>query len=94
MSSNDKTSPNNTPPWCLSAFYFAYWNAPHNKMLHVGYVDKIFNTREEAISYCNTHNAHLRPYTAMSNHTDWDPENKLAYVAVQHMPNGALLNPW
>lgn len=82
-------------PWCLSAFYYASWNASYGtKLLHVGYVDKIFDSKEEAIAYFNMHNSHLRPYTALSERSDWDPSTKLAYVAVPHVPQGQLLQPW
>lgn len=64
------------------------------KLLHVGYVDNIFHSQDEAIAYYNTHNSHMRPYTELSERTDWDPETKLAYVAVPHGPCGALLKPW
>jgi hypothetical protein len=82
-------------PWCLSAFYYASWNDAYGKMLHVGYVDKTFHSQAEAIAYFNAHNAHLRPYTSVSERTDWDPHTKLAYVAVPHSPHGGqLLQPW
>ena len=82
--------------WSLSAFYFAPDNreAEGTKLLHVGYVNKIFADKQHAISYYNTHNPHMRQLTMESERSDWDPRTRLAYVAVPHPPYGPLLRAW
>lgn len=48
---------------------------------HVGYMDARFRTKEDADSYYNRHNTHMRPLNAHNTWTsDWDPHTLLAYV--------------
>jgi len=53
----------------------------YGKAEHIGYMNKIFNTKQEASNYYHQFNEHLRPITKESNwHSDWDPNNFLMYV--------------
>ena len=54
------------------------WNG---KCEHVGYMNKIFNTRQEACDYYDKFNPHMRSLNA--HHTwrsDWDPKTNLLYI--------------
>ena len=54
------------------------WNG---KKEHIGYINKIFNTKQEASDYYHIHNQHLRTINSAHNWcSDWDPETKLLYV--------------
>lgn len=82
--------------WSLSAFYFASRNRgeERTKLLHVGYMNKTFGSKSQAIEYYNAHNPHLRPLQSDSERSDWDPDTKLAYVPVPYPPHGQLLRAW
>ena len=54
------------------------WNG---KSIHVGYMDKIFSTKEEAAEYYDKHNPHARGLNAHGKwRSDWDPETHLMYI--------------
>ena len=48
---------------------------------HVGYMKAKFKSKEDACSYYNRHNPHLRKINAHGTFkSDWDPETKLFYI--------------
>ena len=48
---------------------------------HVGYMQAYFKSKEDACSYYNRHNPHLRAINAHGTFkSDWDPETKLFYI--------------
>lgn len=52
---------------------------------HVGYVNKIFRTKQDACDYYNEHNKHLRSLNAHGEWASgWDPETRLRYVVRRH----------
>lgn len=54
------------------------WNG---KFEHIGYMNKLFKTKQEACDYYNGHNQHMRSLNAHSTWcSDWDPTNNLRYV--------------
>jgi hypothetical protein len=54
---------------------------PGQYLCHVGYMDKIFDTKEEAIQFYDSHNPHMRSLNARNTFiSDWDPETMLMYV--------------
>jgi hypothetical protein len=54
------------------------WNG---KKEHIGYMNKIFTTKQKACDYYHMHNPHMRKISATFNwKSDWDPETKLLYV--------------
>lgn len=54
------------------------WNG---KKEHIGYINKIFNTKQEASDYYYIHNRHMRVINSESDWcSDWDPETNLLYV--------------
>lgn len=60
---------------------------------HIGYMDLVFRTKQEAFEYYDTNNPHLRKMNAHgTERSDWDPDTKLRYVVrkydgeCQHVP--------
>lgn len=48
---------------------------------HVGIMDIVFCSKEEAIQYYNIHNPHMRALNAHGgDSSDWDPETLMRYV--------------
>lgn len=48
---------------------------------HIGYMNAMFKTKEDAVSYYDKHNPHLRSLNAHNTYiSDWDPETKLLYI--------------
>lgn len=48
---------------------------------HKGFVDKLFETREEAAKYYNHLFPHMRPLNYNKTwRSDWDPETRLMFV--------------
>ena len=57
---------------------------PGKKLVHVGYMDKVFPTKEEAAEYYDEHNPHMRALNAHGEwRSDWDPETHLMYVVIE-----------
>ncbi len=54
---------------------------PGNGSVHVGYMNKIFDTKVEASNYYNRHNTHMRSLNIHNTwRSDWDPDTHLMYV--------------
>jgi len=56
------------------------WLAQNGKMKHIGYMKGNFKTKQDAVTYYNRHNPHMRPLRKYSYRSDWDPETKLLYI--------------
>ena len=57
---------------------------PGKKLVHVGYMEKVFPTKEEAAEYYDKHNPHARGLNAHGKwRSDWDPETHLMYVVLE-----------
>jgi hypothetical protein len=58
------------------------WNG---KCEHIGYMNKIFATKQEACDYYDVHNPHMRSLNAHNTwQSDWDPTTKLLYIVRKH----------
>jgi len=54
------------------------WNG---KKEHIGYINKLFRTKQEASDYYIQNNPHMRHITSEHSwKSDWDPQTKLLYV--------------
>ena len=54
------------------------WNG---KAEHIGYMNKLFRTKNEAVNYYDIHNHHMRSLNAHNTWiSDWDPNTRLRYV--------------
>lgn len=48
---------------------------------HIGYMDKVFQNKQEACEYYDIHNKHMRSLNAYGTwSSDWDPNTSLRYV--------------
>lgn len=57
----------------------------NGKSEHIGYINKIFKTKQEACDYYNKHHPHMRSLNAHNTWcSDWDPETKFMYIVRQH----------
>ena len=57
------------------------WKAKGGKFEHVGYMRAMFRTKEDAASYYDRHNPHMRGLNAHGNwRSDWDPNSHLMYI--------------
>lgn len=53
--------------------------------IHVGYMDKIFKSKQDAIEFYNTHNTHMRHLNVFGNETsDYDPKTRLRYRIISY----------
>ena len=61
------------------------WMAKGGKLEHVGYMQASFRTKEDAASYYDRHNPHMR---GLNRHntwaSDWDPNTTLMYIVREH----------
>jgi hypothetical protein len=68
------------------------WNG---KKEHIGYLNRIFKTKQEACDYYHMHNQHLRVINSEYNWcSDWDPETKLLYVIRKHTGEFMKISPF
>jgi len=68
------------------------WNG---KKEHIGYLNKIFKTKQEASDYYKIHNQQLRSISSQHNwSSDWDPETKLLYVIRKYTGEFLKISPF
>ena len=53
-----------------------------SQIKHIGYMKGKFKTKNDAVSYYNRHNPHMRSLNGGDNNycSDWDPNTKLLYI--------------
>jgi len=57
------------------------WKNKGGKQEHIGYMQAKFKSKDDACSYYNRHNPHMREINAHGTfQSDWDPETKLFYI--------------
>jgi hypothetical protein len=57
------------------------WLAQGGKIKHIGYMKRKFRTKEDAVSYYDRYNPHMRSLNARNTYiSDWDPDTKLLYI--------------
>lgn len=58
--------------------YNPEWNG---KSEHVGYMNKLFRTKQKACDYYDAYNPHMRSLNAHKTwRSDWDPDTHLMYI--------------
>ena len=58
------------------------WNG---KSEHIGYINKVFKTKQEARDYYDKFNPHMRSLNTHKNwRSDWDPSSCLMYIVREH----------
>jgi hypothetical protein len=57
------------------------WKSKGGKYEHVGYMQAFFKSKDDACSYYNRHNPHMRQLNAHKTFkSDWDPKTELFYI--------------
>ena len=57
----------------------------NGKSEHIGYMNKVFKSKQETCDYYNICNPHMRPLNALDNWcSDWDPNTCLMYIVREH----------
>ena len=68
------------------------WNG---KAEHIGYMNKIFKTKQEACDYYDKCNKHMRSLNAYKNWcSDDDPETKLMYIVREYFYEYLTIPPF
>ena len=71
------------------------WLARRTKHWHVGYMDAVFKTKEDACSYYDRHNPHMRSLNAHKTwQSDWDPNTHLLYIVRKFYGIGPTVPPF
>ena len=66
-----------------------------SKLKHIGYMNKIFKTKQKAVEYYDKHNPHMRSLNAHGTFiSDWDPETKLLYIVRNCYGIYSSIEPW
>jgi len=67
----------------------------YGKHEHIGYMKAKFKTKEDACSYYDRHNQHMRKLNARSNYmSDWNPKTKLLYIVREDYLMNDTINPF
>jgi len=65
------------------------------KSLHIGYMNKVFNTKRNACEYYDKYNPHMRPLNSLENYrSDWDPSTRLMYVIREYFYEYLTISPF
>jgi hypothetical protein len=88
--------------WCLEVVEFITekdgkdgWEALGGKRRHVGYMNKVFESKQGAIAYYDHHNPHMRSLNAHGTlRSDWDPNTHLLYIVREFQGIIATVDPF
>ena len=62
---------------------------------HIGYMKAKFKTKDDACSYYDRHNPHMRKLNAHNTYeSDWDPDTKLSYIVRKDYMLEDLIEPF
>jgi len=62
---------------------------------HIGYINNLFNTKEEACNYYDKYNPHMRSLNAHDTWcSDWDPRTRLMYIVREHFYECLKVSPF
>jgi hypothetical protein len=62
---------------------------------HVGYMDKVFNSKSEARDYYDKYNSHMLSLNAYNNwRSEMDPNTNLLYVVREHLNEYLKITPF
>lgn len=60
---------------------------------HLGYMEKVFKTKKDAIKYYDDNNPHMRSLNAHGTFkSDWDPETYILYIVREHYGISCTIN--
>jgi len=67
---------------CMGHLTHPKWNGQSE---HIGYMDKIFKTQQDASDYYDSFNPHMRSLCALNTWcSDWDPRNCRMYIVREY----------
>ena len=76
----------------VGEYDYPSWNG---KSEHIGYMNKIFKTRQEACDYYDKFNPHMRSLNAHENWcSDWDPNTCLMYIVRERFYEYLKISPF
>ena len=68
------------------------WNGKYE---HIGYMNKLFQTKKEASDYYDKFNPHMRSLNAHNTWcSDWDPKNNLKYIVRKNFGEYLKISPF
>jgi len=68
------------------------WNG---KSEHIGYINKLFKSKQKASDYYDKFNPHMRSLNAQENWcSDWDPTTGLMYIVREHFYEYLKIDPF
>ena len=71
---------------------FPEWNG---KSEHIGYVNKVFETKQDASNYYDKFNPHMRSLNTHKNwRSDWDPKTGLMYIVRERFYEYLKISPF
>lgn len=71
------------------------WINKGGKYEHIGYMKAKFKTKNDACTYYNRHNPHMRGLNAHKTYrSDWDPNTKLFYIVRKDYSINSNINPF
>jgi len=67
----------------------------HRHQEHVGYMNAKFKTKDDACSYYDKHNPHMRKLNTLGTYkSDWDQNTKLMYIVREDYMLNATIPPF
>ena len=67
----------------------------NGKSEHIGYVNKLFKTKQQACDYYDKYNPLMRSLNAHNNWcSDWNPETYLMYIVREHFYEHLKIPPF
>lgn len=71
------------------------WSKKGGRFEHIGYMKAKFKTKEDACSYYDRYNPHMRPLNKYNTYkSDWDPKTKLLYIVRENYNINDSINPF
>ena len=68
------------------------WNG---RSEHIGYMNKLFKTKQDASDYYDKYHPHMRSLNAHENWcSDWDPRTCLLYIVREHFHEYLKISPF
>lgn len=87
--------PKHFRPECCNSFMLEIQKFEMKRFQHIGYMNALFNFRNEAADYYNKYNPLMRKLNAHKTwKSDWDPNTKLRYIVRKHDREVMAIDPF
>jgi hypothetical protein len=74
---------------------FEGWSDNNGIVEHIGYMKAKFKTKDDACTYYDRHNTHMRKLNSYGTYiSDWDPKSKLMYIVREDYMINATIPPF